>query len=70
MLSHKYNNKLTFVLQEKFSKPGAADNLTVLQGQVKDVQGVMAKNIESVIERGERLDDLMDKTDDLEAAVC
>ncbi|KAH3861794.1 vesicle-associated membrane protein 7-like [Dreissena polymorpha] len=53
---------------EKFSKPGAADNLTVLQGQVKEVQGVMAKNIESVIERGERLDDLMDKTDDLEAA--
>lgn len=55
--------------QDKFSKPGNTDNLTVLQGQVKEVQGVMSQNIEAVIQRGERLDDLMDKTDELEAAV-
>lgn len=29
----------------------------------------MSQNIEAVIQRGERLDDLMDKTDELEAAV-
>jgi len=43
--------------------------VSVLQGQVKEVQGVMSQNIEAVIQRGERLDDLMDKTDELEAAV-
>ena len=43
--------------------------MSVLQGQVKEVQGVMSQNIEAVIQRGERLDDLMDKTDELEAAV-
>lgn len=56
--------------QEKFSKPDAGGGkVAVLQGQVKEVQGVMRQNIESVIQRGERLDDLMDKTDELEAAV-
>lgn len=29
----------------------------------------MAQNIEKVIQRGERLDDLVDKTDELNAAV-
>jgi vesicle-associated membrane protein 7 len=58
------------LLQDRYSKKNATDNLTVLQGQVKEVTGVMSQNIESVIQRGERLDDLMDKTDELEAAVC
>ena len=30
---------------------------------------MMAQNIEKVIQRGERLDDLVDKTDELNAAV-
>ena len=42
------------------------DNLTALQQQVDDVKGVMSQNIEKVLERGERLEDLMDKTTDLE----
>lgn len=46
------------------------DALSTLQSQVEEVKGVMVKNIESVLERGERLDDLMDKTTDLEASVC
>lgn len=58
-----------YIFQDKFSTPGNTDKVTVLQGQVKEVQGVMSQNIEAVIQRGERLDDLMDKTDELEAAV-
>ena len=43
--------------------------MTALQSQVHEVKGVMAQNIEKVIQRGERLDDLVDKTDELNAAV-
>ncbi|ELU08344.1 hypothetical protein CAPTEDRAFT_181820 [Capitella teleta] len=55
---------------ERFSRTDGAsgDNLTVLQSQVEEVKGVMTQNIEKVLERGERLDDLMDKTTDLEAS--
>ncbi|XP_041363946.1 vesicle-associated membrane protein 7-like [Gigantopelta aegis] len=49
---------------KRFSKQGN-DALTMLQTQMDDVKGVM--NIERVQERGERLDDLMDKTEELEA---
>lgn len=66
-LDSEFNNVLSKQM-ERFSKPGAADKMSVLQGQVKEITGVMSQNIESVIQRGERLDDLMDKTDDLEAA--
>lgn len=63
-------NNIMAKQMDKFSKAHSTDNLTVLQGQVKEVQGVMSQNIEAVIQRGERLDDLMDKTDDLEAATA
>ncbi|CAH1246883.1 vesicle-associated membrane protein 7-like [Branchiostoma lanceolatum] len=54
---------------EQFSKPGAAgDQLSMLQSQVNEVTGVMSQNIEKVLARGDRLDDLMEKTDDLEAS--
>lgn len=53
--------------QEKFSKKN--DNMSQLRSQVDEVKGVMTQNIEKVLERGERLDDLMDKTTELEASV-
>ncbi|XP_053383504.1 vesicle-associated membrane protein 8-like [Mercenaria mercenaria] len=70
--THEFDSQFNPVISkqmDKYSKKNATDNLTVLQGQVKEVQGVMSQNIEAVIQRGERLDDLMDKTDELEAAV-
>ncbi|XP_060599876.1 uncharacterized protein LOC132753427 isoform X2 [Ruditapes philippinarum] len=68
---HEFDSQFNSVMakqMDRYSKKNATDNLTVLQGQVKEVTGVMSQNIESVIQRGERLDDLMDKTDELEAA--
>lgn len=44
----------------------ANDRVGQLRGQVDDVRGVMSQNIERVMERGERLDDLVDKTGNLE----
>ncbi|XP_035668868.1 vesicle-associated membrane protein 7-like [Branchiostoma floridae] len=54
---------------EQFSKPGAGgDQLSMLQSQVDEVKGVMSQNIEKVLARGDRLDNLMEKTDELEAS--
>ncbi|GCB65254.1 vesicle-associated membrane protein 8 [Scyliorhinus torazame] len=44
------------------------EKLSSLQGQVNDVKGIMSQNIEKVLERGEKLDDLITKTDDLQAS--
>lgn len=40
-----------------------------MQSQVDEVKDVMTQNIEKVLQRGDRLEDLMEKTDDLEASV-
>lgn len=59
----------SFVLSQQmknFSKSGSGA-VSRLQTQIDEVKGVMTQNIEKVIERGERLDDLMDKTEELEA---
>ncbi len=45
------------------------DQLGQLQSQVNDVKDVMTQNIEKVMERGERLEDLIATTDNLEAHV-
>ncbi len=54
--------------QDKFSRP-ESDQMSQLQTQVDEVKGVMTQNIEKVMERGERLEDLIAQTNDLEAHV-
>uniref|UniRef100_G3MNU5 Vesicle-associated membrane protein 7 n=2 Tax=Amblyomma TaxID=6942 RepID=G3MNU5_AMBMU len=46
----------------------AGDQISQLHRQVEDVRGIMAQNIERVVERGDRLDSLLEKTQDLEQA--
>ena len=52
------------MFQERFSQEGGSgsDQITTLQSQVEEVKGVMTQNIERVLERGQRLEELMDKT--------
>ncbi|RMZ92578.1 hypothetical protein DV736_g186, partial [Chaetothyriales sp. CBS 134916] len=46
--------------------PGAGNTRTAaLQAQIDDTVGVMRENINKVSQRGERLDSLQDKTDNL-----
>jgi len=52
---------------EKYSSQ-VTDQLSTLQSQVEEVKDVMTQNIERVLERGQRLEDLMDKTNELEAS--
>ncbi|KAJ3152744.1 hypothetical protein HDU86_005501 [Geranomyces michiganensis] len=46
---------------------GASSNkAAAVQGQVDEVVGIMHQNIEKVMQRGERLESLQNKTDDLQ----
>ncbi|XP_063066532.1 vesicle-associated membrane protein 8 isoform X2 [Engraulis encrasicolus] len=47
--------------------PPSASKMNQVQEQVNDVKVILKDNINKVLERGERLDDLIDKTDDLQA---
>lgn len=47
------------------AQPPAGAKLDQVQGQVNEVKVILKDNINKVLERGERLDDLIDKTDDL-----
>ncbi|EXJ80247.1 vesicle-associated membrane protein 4 [Capronia coronata CBS 617.96] len=46
-------------------QPGGNQRTAALQAQIDDTVGVMRENINKVSQRGERLDSLQDKTDNL-----
>lgn len=66
----EFNREFRQVLADLMEKhnSGKGDNVTALQNQVHEVTGIMKQNVEKVLERGEKLDDLVDKTDDLQAS--
>ncbi|XP_061117564.1 vesicle-associated membrane protein 8 [Conger conger] len=43
------------------------NRVKALQSQVDGVKDIMTQNVDRILARGERLDDLMDKTEDLQA---
>ncbi|KAM9338639.1 vesicle-associated membrane protein 8 isoform 2-T2 [Symphorus nematophorus] len=47
---------------------GSPAKLEQVQGQVNEVKVILKDNISKVLERGDRLDDLIGKTDDLQAS--
>ncbi len=47
------------------TKEGQNDAIGKAQKEIEDVRGIMSQNIESILERGERIDLLVDKTDRL-----
>ena len=48
---------------------GSPGKLDHVQGQVNEVKVILKDNINKVLERGDRIDDLIGKTDDLQASV-
>jgi len=68
---------IAFSLNEEFSKSicermnyynsagSNVDGLSAVKNQIEDVKGVMVENIEKVLERGEKIELLVDKTDRL-----
>mmetsp|Transcript_71926 Transcript_71926/g.192067 ORF Transcript_71926/g.192067 Transcript_71926/m.192067 type:complete len:156 (-) Transcript_71926:160-627(-) len=51
---------------ESFSNSVKSDRINVLKGDIEDVKQVMADNIERILERGEKIELLVDKTNDLQ----
>ena len=49
------------------TKAGKEDAISNVQAEIENVRGIMTENIERVLERGERIDLLVDKTDRLGA---
>uniref|UniRef100_A0A914X044 Vesicle-associated membrane protein 7 n=1 Tax=Plectus sambesii TaxID=2011161 RepID=A0A914X044_9BILA len=48
--------------------PNSASRVAQLKGQVDEVKQIMTRNVERVLERGERLDQLQDRSEDLNSA--
>lgn len=48
--------------------PAAADKLTKIQRDLDDTKVVLHQTIESMLERGEKLENLVDKSNDLSMA--
>ena len=58
--SHVLGSRLEYFSEER------PDRLHELTSQVDEVKGIMVKNIERVLERGEKLDILVNKTEELD----
>lgn len=56
-------------VQEEASGGGGHDRVRNLQSEVEGVKNIMTQNVERILARGENLDHLRNKTEDLEATV-
>ncbi|KXZ42022.1 VAM5/VAMP75 protein [Gonium pectorale] len=67
-VAYEYNTEFSRVLAERagfFSDP-SSDIINRVKGELQEVKHIMIENIEKVLERGERLDLLVDKTEGLQ----
>lgn len=61
-----FNSELrTLMVEYGTTGAGQNDAITNVQREIDDVRGIMTRNIEGLLERGERIDLLVDKTDRL-----
>ncbi|GMI31359.1 hypothetical protein TeGR_g13259, partial [Tetraparma gracilis] len=67
-IAFSMNDEFSPVLREcldYFNENPAVDTIGAVQGQIDDVKSVMVENIEKVLQRGEKIELLVDKTDRL-----
>jgi vesicle-associated membrane protein 7 len=67
-IAYEMNMEFSKVLQQRmyyFNTDPRADTITRVRGEVTDLKNVMVENIDRILERGERLEVLVSKTDDL-----
>jgi len=63
------NDGFSRVMRERmefFSNDKNADKITKVKGDIEDAKQVMVKNIDKVLERGAKIEVLVDKTEDLQ----
>ncbi|XP_058728409.1 putative vesicle-associated membrane protein 726 [Vicia villosa] len=64
-LNKEYGPKLKQQMQYCIDHPEEINKLAKVKAQVSEVKGVMMENIEKVLDRGEKIEMLVDKTDNL-----
>ncbi|KAJ4902756.1 putative vesicle-associated membrane protein 726 [Raphanus sativus] len=64
-LNTEFGSKLKEHLQYCVDHPEEINKLAKVKAQVTEVKGVMMENIEKVLDRGEKIELLVDKTEDL-----
>ena len=67
-LAYGMNEDFSRVLQKQmdyFSRDPNADRMARVQGEIDEVRSVMVHNIERVLERGEKIELLVDKTENM-----
>ena len=68
-LAYAYNTEFARVLQQQmdyFASSQGSDALGRVKGEIAEVKNVMVQNIDKVLERGEKIELLVDKTDRLQ----
>jgi len=66
--ANSMNDSFSRVMHERqdfFSNDRNADKITKVKGEIEDAKNVMVQNIEKVLARGEKIEVLVDKTEDL-----
>ncbi|RWW09319.1 hypothetical protein BHE74_00014733 [Ensete ventricosum] len=63
-------SKLKEHMQYCVDHPEEISKLAKVKAQVSEVKGVMMENIEKVLDRGEKIELLVDKTENLRSQVC
>ncbi|PWA49629.1 synaptobrevin, Longin-like domain protein [Artemisia annua] len=64
-LSKSFGPKMKEQMKYCMSHPEEIDKIAKVKAQVNEVKGVMMENIEKVLDRGEKIELLVDKTDNL-----
>jgi len=68
-IAFSLNDEFSKMIKERMDYYNSAgsnvDNLSAVKNQIEDVKGHMVENIEKVLERGEKIELLVDKTDRL-----
>ena len=50
---------------KKYQDPKQADKLIKIESELNEIQGMLTKTMEDLLDRGEKLDDLMKQSDDI-----
>jgi len=61
----QYQTKEIEDLMAKYQHPEEADKMNKIKREIDEVTDVMQRNIESLLERGQKIDDVIAKSDDL-----
>ncbi|CAL5353524.1 unnamed protein product [Camellia sinensis] len=69
-LNREFGPKLKEQMQYCVDHPEEISKLSKVKAQVSEVKGVMMENIEKVLDRGEKIELLVDKTENLRSQWC